>query len=275
MLKKFVANVWEKHCYTLPIFNYFFFPTLFFPEQKPLWRYSQGHITDPHHFTHYKSHRKGVIKVTPLPNAGQQLAFSNPNTFVSNLNKMRLYFAILLLFTFSFVFGQGNYHVTNYSLVINGTSNLHAWQSKANEVRANGTFQADATSLKGLQSLSVEIPVKSIKSAKGSIMDNKTYDALKANSHPNIQYKLEKVSSLNSKNGGIELNASGYLTIAGSTKRIDLYVQGWLTADGSITFKGSKKLKMSDFGISPPTALMGTLTTGDEVEIVFQVSLKQ
>ncbi|MBN8678838.1 MAG: YceI family protein [Chitinophagales bacterium] len=188
---------------------------------------------------------------------------------------MRIYFAFLLLFAFSFAYGQGNYHVTNYSLVINGTSNLHAWQSKANEVRAYGTLQADATSLKTIQSLSVEIPVKSIKSAKGSIMDNKTYDALKANNFPNISYKLEKVVSLNSKNGGIELNASGSLTIAGVTKKIDLYVQGWLTADGTITFKGSKKFKMSDFGISPPTALMGTLTTGDEVEIVFQVSLKQ
>ncbi|HAD15149.1 MAG TPA: YceI family protein [Saprospirales bacterium] len=188
---------------------------------------------------------------------------------------MRIYFAFLLLFTFSFAFGQANYRISNYSLVINGTSNLHAWQSKANEVRGSGSIQADATGLKSIQSLSVEIPVKSIKSAKGSIMDNKTYDALNANNHPNISYKLEKVTSLNSKNSGFNLNASGYLTIAGSTKRMDLYVEGWIGGDGSITFKGAKKFKMSEFNIKPPTALMGTLTTGDEVEIVFQVSLKQ
>ena len=45
-------------------------------------------------------------------------------------------------------------------------------------------------------------------------------------------------------------------------------------SDGSITFNGSKKLKMTDYGIKPPTALLGTMTTGDEVEIVFQVTLK-
>lgn len=216
-----------------------------------------------------------MIKVKLQPNVRHWLHDSSPNTFVSKLVKMRIQFAFLLLFVFSFAYGQSNYRVTNYSLVINGTSNLHPWQSKANEVRAYGSMQADAGGLKAIQSLSVEIPVKSIKSAKGSIMDNKTYDALNANNYPNIQYKLDKVTSLNSKGGGFNLNASGNLTIAGATKRIDMYVEGWLGGDGSITFKGSRKMKMTDFGIKPPTALMGTLTTGDEVEIVFQVSLKQ
>jgi polyisoprenoid-binding protein YceI len=65
------------------------------------------------------------------------------------------------------------------------------------------------------------------------------------------------------------------LTIAGTAKKTDLYVQGKVGGDGSLTFNGSKKLKMTDFGIKPPTALMGTMTVGDEVEIVFSVTLKQ
>lgn len=216
-----------------------------------------------------------MTKVTLTRNHRQQPSECGAYTFASNLNKMRIYFAFLLLFAFSFAYGQSNYRVSNYSLVINGTSNLHAWQSKANEIRGSGSIQADASGLKSIQNLSIEIPAKSIKSTKGSIMDNKTYDALKANSFPNINYKLEKVTSLNSKGGSFNLNASGYLTIAGVTQSLQLYVEGWLGGDGSITFKGSKKFKMSDFSIKPPTALMGTLTTGDEVEIVFQVSLKQ
>jgi polyisoprenoid-binding protein YceI len=54
-----------------------------------------------------------------------------------------------------------------------------------------------------------------------------------------------------------------------------MYVWGQAGGDQSITFNGSKKIKMTDFGISPPTALMGTMTTGDEVEVIFQVTLKQ
>ena len=186
-----------------------------------------------------------------------------------------VFFLFILLFTFSFAFGQGNYRATNFSLVIKGTSNLHDWQSVAKEVRTSGDMTLVAGVLKSVQSLTVEIPVKMIKSAKGSIMDNKTYDALKANSNPNIVYKLEKVTSLNAKGNAYDLNASGYLTIAGNTNKIDLTVQGKVDGDGSITFSGSKKLKMTDYKIKPPTALLGTMTTGDEVEIVFQVTLKQ
>ena len=154
---------------------------------------------------------------------------------------MRSKFLFIFLFAFSFAFGQGNYRATNFSLVIKGTSNLHDWQSVAKEVRTSGDMTLVAGVLKSVQSLTVEIPVKMIKSAKGSIMDNKTYDALKANSNPNIVYKLEKVTSLNAKGNAYDLNASGYLTIAGNTNKIDMTVQGKVDGDGSITFSGSKK----------------------------------
>lgn len=188
---------------------------------------------------------------------------------------MRSLFVFSLLFTLSFAFGQNNYGVSNYSLVIKGTSNLHDWQSVANEVRANGSMAVDASGLKSIAYLNVEIPVKSIKSAKGSIMDNKTYDALKAGNYPNIYYKIEKITGIANHGNTADINTSGYLSIAGVTNRIDLYVQARIGSDGSITFTGSKKLKMTDFKISPPTALMGTMTTGDQIEIVFQVTLKK
>lgn len=188
---------------------------------------------------------------------------------------MKYNFLIFLLLQSLFLFGQSNYRIANYSMTIKGTSNLHAWQSKVNEVRANGGLQTEGTTLKAIQWLNVEIPVKTIKSEKGSIMDNKTYDALQASNHPNISFKLEKTAGINKSGDGYNINASGYLTIAGTAKKIDLYVYGKVNGDGSISFSGSKKLNMTDYNIKPPTALMGTLTTGNEVEIVFQVTLKQ
>ncbi len=190
------------------------------------------------------------------------------------LMDMKYKFLFFFLLVVSFAFGQTNYHISNYSLVIKGTSNLHDWESPAKEVRANGSMTFTAGTLKSIEALNVEIPVKTIKSPKGSIMDNKTYDALKANSCPNIIYKLGKVTGLSKKGDGYDINAVGYLTIAGVTNTIDMYVRGKSGADGSITFSGSKKLKMTDYKIKPPTALLGTMTTGDEVEIVFQVTLK-
>lgn len=182
---------------------------------------------------------------------------------------------ILLLFVLAahLATGQNNFRISSYSLTIKGTSNLHDWESQAKEVRANGAFTVDAGVLQAINSLSVEIPVKSIKSAKGSIMDNKTYGALKANKYALITFKLEK-ATVSKKSDRYDVNASGALTIAGSTNKVSFYVQGKSAADGQLTFSGSYKLKMTDYGIEPPTALLGTMTTGDEVEIVFKISLK-
>jgi hypothetical protein len=188
---------------------------------------------------------------------------------------MKFKFVLLLLLLASYGYGQAGYRVTGASVTIKGTSNLHNWESVAKEVRANATMTADGTGLSAIQSLFVEIPVKSIKSAKGSIMDGKTYDAMKADQHPNIQYKLDRIQQINKKGDGFDLNAAGQLTMSGTTQKIDLYVQGKTNGDGSLSFNGSKKLKMTDFKIKPPTALMGALTTGDEVEIVFQITMKQ
>jgi len=216
-----------------------------------------------------------MTKIKPSANGGHHAYAQGTATFVSKLLNMRIKFAILFLFTLSFAFGQANYRDTNYSLAIKGTSNLHDWQSTANEVRANGGMTVDASGLKSIGWFQVEVPVKSIKSTKGSIMDNKTYDALRANDYSNIYFKLEKVTGLNNRSGVYDINIEGNLFIAGVNNRIDLYVQGKTGADGSITFSGSKKLKMTDYQIKPPTALMGTMTVGNEIEIVFQVTLKQ
>ncbi len=188
---------------------------------------------------------------------------------------MKLQFTLLLLLATAIAFGQGNYRVDSYNLVVKGTSNLHDWESKAKEVRANASMTTDASGLQSIQSLYVEIPVKTIKSSKGSIMDNKTYDALKSDDYPNITYKLDKVTGIKKSGDGYDINATGYLSIAGATNKTEMYVRAKVGSDGSITFNGSKKLKMTDYKIKPPTALLGTLTTGDDVEIAFQVTLKK
>lgn len=186
--------------------------------------------------------------------------------------KYKLTFLLILLS--SFAFSQSNFKISNYYFVIKGTSNLHNWESKINEVRANASMTTDKGVLKSIQSLYLEIPVKTIKSAKGSIMDNKTYEALRADNYPNITFKLEKINGLNKNGDSYDISANGALSIAGATNRIDIYVKGKTGGDGSITFNGSKKIKMTDYKIKPPTALMGTLTTGDEVELAFQITLK-
>lgn len=168
---------------------------------------------------------------------------------------------------------QAQYEIKDKQMAIHGSSNLHDWESKVNTIRASGDIQVEAGVLKGIKSLNVEIPVTSIKSPKGSIMDKKTYDALKSDKHPNISFKLTKLNLLNKSGDGYAINATGNLTVAGVTKSTEITVTGKVTGDGSVKFEGSKKMKMTDFGIQPPTALMGTMKTGDDITIKFAVTL--
>ena len=98
---------------------------------------------------------------------------------------------------------------------------------------------------------------------------------MKADNHPNITFKLEGVTPIKAQADGYTVTASGNLTFAGSTKKVELIAKGKSNGDGTITFSGSQKIKMTDFGIKPPTALMGTMKVGNEVEVVFSVTMKK
>lgn len=182
---------------------------------------------------------------------------------------------LMLLLAATTVFGQGAYLIGSATLAIKGTSNLHDWESSAKEVRGKADLTIAEGKLSAINSLIVDVLVKSIKSTKGSIMDNKTYDALKAEAHPKITFKLERATPVKQSGDGYSVTASGSLAIAGVTKKVDLSAKGKMDAGGNILFSGSKKINMTDYGIKPPTALMGTMTVGDEVEVVFSVTLKK
>jgi len=216
-----------------------------------------------------------MTKITSCRNLSHLTPDRAADTFVhQNSKTMRSYLIILFVSVMTWANAQGNFRSAQFTLSIKGTSNLHDWESVAKEARANGSITVEDGTLKAIPSLTVEVPVKSIKSPKGSVMDNKTYDALKAKSNPNITFKLDKVNSLVKKGDAYDISATGSLSIAGVTNKIDMQVKGKTSGD-SVTFSGSKKMKMTDFKIDPPTALFGTMTTGNDIEIVFSVTLKQ
>ena len=44
--------------------------------------------------------------------------------------------------------------------------------------------------------------------------------------------------------------------------------------NGKIMLSGEKDFKLTDFNIEPPTAVFGTIKTGDEVVIHYNIQLK-
>ena len=104
-------------------------------------------------------------------------------------------------------------------------------------------------------------------------MDKKTWKALNANDFPNIYFHLTDFENVQPVDGLFNTKVSGKLTIAGVKNVIQFSVKGKELANNQIEIIGSKTLKMTDYGIKPPKALMGALTTGDEVTVDFRVIL--
>jgi polyisoprenoid-binding protein YceI len=125
----------------------------------------------------------------------------------------------------------------------------------------------------GMVSLSAR--VESIKSDKGSVMDNKTKEALKGDKHPVITYRLKQVAISEQKNKTSLLKTEGTLNIAGVSKQVKMDVYARQLPNGEVEVWGGNDIKMSDYGMKAPTALMGSIKTGDAVQVTFSVILKK
>lgn len=159
----------------------------------------------------------------------------------------------------------------NHVVMINGTSNLHDWVEQAGKVTGNASGIINKDKSFDLVEVNIKAEVYAIKSTKGSVMDNNTYKALKADKNPYIIYTLKqpvKSILLDSENKTILTN--GRLTIAGVTRDANMLVKLVMLNSGKLTFEGSHVLQMTDYGIEPPTALLGTLKTGNEITITFK-----
>ena len=156
-----------------------------------------------------------------------------------------------------------------YAVTIHGTSNMHDWDEKVETVTGNGIIEWNSDGSFNLDVLSIVMNVRSIKSDKGATMDNNTYKALKSESHPEIEFVLKTpLKSINV--GKRSISAVINLSIAGVTKAVDMVVTSTPNGQNSVTFEGSKTIKMTDYGIDPPKALMGMLKTGNEITIHFK-----
>ncbi len=164
-------------------------------------------------------------------------------------------------------------------LWIDGTSNLHGWSCKATALDASIDLDAAVAAQiatappKALKRVQVKVPVKSLKCGHDA-MDNNLYKALKADETADISYILATFEAAPGEaKDSFTLHTTGTLAVAGTEKKIEMDVVATRLPDGSVTAKGLVPIKMTDFGIKPPTAIFGRLKTGDEVKVNFELTV--
>jgi polyisoprenoid-binding protein YceI len=159
---------------------------------------------------------------------------------------------------------------TGYAVTINGTSNFHDWDENVGTVSGDASINWNGDKSFGLSALSIKMDVHSIKSTEGSAMNNNTYKALKADNNPSITFILTAPITVKANAPENNFSAKGNLTVAGVTKPVEMQVKLSMQTKDKLVFEGSQKIKMTDYGVKPPTALFGTLKTGDDITINFK-----
>lgn len=165
------------------------------------------------------------------------------------------------------------------SVTVHGSSTIHEWDM--NGATINGSVEvnpelAQATNAEAWKkasdapaTVSVVIPVASLRSEHAK-MDSLMQNALKAKKFPEIRYDMA-APSLTSPVGAFPIvKTRGKLTIAGVTRDIDMDVTASRGSDNQYVLTGGSTIKMSDYGVKAPTAMLGTIKTGDVVKVAFR-----
>ena len=64
------------------------------------------------------------------------------------------------------------------------------------------------------------------------------------------------------------------MMIAGMTRQIEISQFMTRTDDGKVVFRGSFPISMKDYSVKPPSALLGTIRTGNDVTVFYELVLE-
>lgn len=197
--------------------------------------------------------------------------------FMITLNKSHFHKLIILassLFLFLSAFSQVKYSAKKtISLTLSGTSTLHDWDMKSNLATFEANFTINGSNaITMVNGLSFSTKAENLKSGHDA-MDKNAYVALKSDKSPILTYTSNKSTITKLDATTYSVKTTGKLTIAGTTLDEEIDATCKVNSDKSITVMGSKKISMKDFGMSAPTFMMGTVQTGNDVVLKFDMKL--
>ena len=122
----------------------------------------------------------------------------------------------------------------------------------------------------------LRVPVTSIRCGNAK-MERDLYRALRGNEFPAIEFRFtELLGGVNHDIDGGTYHAkiAGVLSLAGTARNIRLDVEAARIAPNRFRLKARLPLRMTDFRITPPTALFGAIKAKDDLTVRFDLILQ-
>lgn len=108
-------------------------------------------------------------------------------------------------------------------------------------------------------------------------MERDMYDALRAASHPSIEFQFTELIggvTHDIDEGTYRATIAGVLSLAGATRTIAVDVEARRVARDSFRLRARLPLRMTDFRITPPTALFGMVKARNDLVVQFDLVLR-
>ena len=162
-------------------------------------------------------------------------------------------------------------------LWIDGTSTVRSFSCKAGEVNAvveaNGSDAIPQllTGDKGVKAVRVTVPAEGLDCGNGT-MNEHMRKAIKLSEHKAIEFRLTDYEVTRNADG-VAGTINDTLLLGGVTKPISMKAEG-SEDDGMLHVTGAYDLKMTEYGLKPPTLMFGRIKVGETVKVKYDLLLK-
>jgi polyisoprenoid-binding protein YceI len=161
--------------------------------------------------------------------------------------------------------------VTGSSTVRGFTCKATAFDAKIESTSAN-SVAAILAGEKAVGGVAVRVSADKLDCANGT-MNEHMLKALKAKEHGEIAFEVNSYELV--KNGEtVAVKLSGSLSMGGVTKPITLNADASAAPNGALHVVGAYELRMTEFGLKPPSLMFGTMKVDDRVKVGFDLLLK-
>ncbi|MBI1226141.1 MAG: hypothetical protein GC192_12975 [Bacteroidetes bacterium] len=181
-----------------------------------------------------------------------------------------------LVFTANKFGVRKTYRISKKSVLkLNGKTNVNGFTCDCNETFQPQQFvvenEADGGLSLNFQMATLSLKIKSL-DCGNALMNKDLQKALHASEHPSITIELKKVEQdkcnrLTELKDWVKLKALTKITLNGVSQEYWLSITAKKFSPNQFRFICTKTLNMSDFGVTPPVAMMGMIKVQDAITI--------
>jgi hypothetical protein len=160
-------------------------------------------------------------------------------------------------------------------LVLLGSSNVTDWRCSGTTLDGRMDVAGDEI-IDGIEAFHLRVPVRSLRCGNRQ-MERDLYRALRSDQNPVIDFQFEELAGAVERDphrDRYRATITGALSLAGTRRSVKIPVEAVRIAGGRFLLRARLPLRMTDFRITPPTALFGMVKAHDDLVVQFDLVLQ-